>query len=250
MTSFKIICVSLISCGLIVLGVFFYWEQVLGPNEALTLGQWTFSRGQGLLILERLGECLILVGIVGFLLARFATRKHRKRQEHLVSDLRESAKGRVEGLGDAFEAELVEERERQESSVSDLGESTKTRVEEFGDVLEAEVVETKSRMKLQDFVSETIVSIMNGVAKAQADNKSGGHVNPRGTPSGLCPIEFDIAIASSERQQGDVGGGIYVSQVVRLGAKGRGIVEAEGGNRIKFSIPVTLPTDRPLEDQK
>lgn len=112
-------------------------------------------------------------------------------------------------------------------------------------------------MKLEDFISESIIQIISGVKKAQdyAENNNAS-VNSislqQGKSTGdsyydsktLRPaqvIDFDVSVTTKEDEQTTGKAGVFVS-VFKLGVEGKEGVENLMSNRIKFSIPIMLPT--------
>jgi hypothetical protein len=115
-------------------------------------------------------------------------------------------------------------------------------------------------MKLEDFVTETIKQIINGVKVAQ-EYAVGvqAKVNPRfrafgdksiakwvDSDQGLAvqEIEFDVAISAVEGTETKGGIGIFIGPV-GLGSQGKSEASSSAVNRIKFSIPLVLPPSPP-----
>jgi len=112
-------------------------------------------------------------------------------------------------------------------------------------------------IKLQDFVSETIKQIIDGVISAQeyAATKN-SKVNQKelnfrtdqgedklwdpNTRSLIQQIYFDVAITTTEGTQTKGGIGIFVGPV-GVGSQGQSDAQNQSSSRIKFKIPVTLP---------
>lgn len=115
-------------------------------------------------------------------------------------------------------------------------------------------------MKLEDFVSETILQITRGVQKAQPGVKeSGGLLNPYmrtvgrelsiGQAEGrggevVSLIEYDVALTVDEKS-GTQGGIGVVAGMFTLGSKGKSSKGEATVSRVKFSIPILLPTQKP-----
>ncbi|CAM1364242.1 hypothetical protein [Tenacibaculum xiamenense] len=111
-------------------------------------------------------------------------------------------------------------------------------------------------MKLEDFISESIIQIINGVEKAQRfalEKKA--KVNPKSlillkasensyvdeySNKPAQSIDFDISITTKE--EGGTSGklGVFVS-VFKAGVEGREAIENFTSNKIKFSVPIVLP---------
>lgn len=98
-------------------------------------------------------------------------------------------------------------------------------------------------MKLQDFVSETLIEIVNGVKQAQVAVKgSKAEINPSRPIEGVKerPIEFDVAVTTIEGTETKGGVGIFVGPV-GIGTQGRSDSSSSSVSRIKFSVPVKYP---------
>jgi hypothetical protein len=108
-----------------------------------------------------------------------------------------------------------------------------------------------STVNLEDFISEVLTQIINGVKKAQAHAKeNGARINSNtfirtsqgdiitgGDRNGLIQeIDFDIAVTVSS--QGGLQGGIGIPV---LGYVAKKEDENSTVSRIKFKLPVTLP---------
>ncbi len=110
-------------------------------------------------------------------------------------------------------------------------------------------------MELKEFVAETLKQVVEGVAQAQQDVKElGATINPKGvvyqqgqsyvSPSSrktIQMIDFDISLAETESTQ--AGGRIAVFfGTVAGGAHGKAESGSNAMNRVKFSVPIVLPT--------
>jgi len=111
-------------------------------------------------------------------------------------------------------------------------------------------------MKLQDFVSETLEQIIHGVKEAQGEaKKDGATISPDSHLSydnkrylfyggGLVEhVEFDVAVTTSEGKETKAGLGIFVVGI-GVGAGGKSDASSVSVSRIKFSVPVALPTQQ------
>lgn len=115
-------------------------------------------------------------------------------------------------------------------------------------------------MELQEFVSETLVQIIKGVADAQRKaEKLGAHVNPIGLQSpGKAPVgqrydsttwavtenvEFDVAVSAADNTETKGGIGVFVGPLT-LGSQGETGSKYSTVSRIKFSVPIMLPPGR------
>jgi len=112
-------------------------------------------------------------------------------------------------------------------------------------------------INLQEFVTEALVQIVEGVKQAQTRvEDSGAKINPvdsvvdkgvhkyakGGYSSGEFgqAVEFDVAVTAVDR--GDLKGGIgVVSGLLNAGYKAEKGSETSSVSRIKFSVPVFLP---------
>lgn len=103
-------------------------------------------------------------------------------------------------------------------------------------------------MELNQFVSETIIQIINGVNKAQSTSKgTGALVAPQRYGDGgyfyirkIEVIEFDVAITTTDTTEGKAGAGIFVAGI-SLGGQAREEVSNQTLSRIKFNVPIFLP---------
>lgn len=112
-------------------------------------------------------------------------------------------------------------------------------------------------MKLDTFVAESLKAIyeavktaqeISGVPVAQASFRSDQPI-PAGFvllaqdgPSALVPvIEFDIAVTVNDEAEVSAGLGAALT-VVGIGAKGKAVSAETSVSRIRFSIPVNLPS--------
>jgi hypothetical protein len=119
-------------------------------------------------------------------------------------------------------------------------------------------------MQLETFISETLISIINGVGNAQDKTKStGARINPIrfnapddqyvyfGEEEGKKPlsiISFDIAVTTSKSDEGKIGGGINVFSFDISGKK-TSLDQNEVVSRIKFDIGAVLPFTDGISDK-
>ena len=104
-------------------------------------------------------------------------------------------------------------------------------------------------MKLSEFVSDTLVEIMNGVVSAQAQwTESGqkGHINPvwGGYEAGhknIREVQFDVAVTVTEAASGGTKGGIKVLSLGEIGAEGQKSHSNSQVSRIAFTVPIAPP---------
>ena len=110
-------------------------------------------------------------------------------------------------------------------------------------------------IELRDFISETIKQVIDGVVTAQEYATSkGAVVNPKlnfhnqnqdlfldittNQPTRL--ISFDVALTAAEGSKTQGGIAVFTG-VLGLGSKGQSEKTNETVNRIRFSVPVSLP---------
>lgn len=108
-------------------------------------------------------------------------------------------------------------------------------------------------MNLDEFVSVVLVNISKGVKDAQVEVEDfGGSVNPREIlsvagvdyaqiPTKETSIEFDILVEVSESNQ-NKGDGKLDLKVLSFGASGSSSDKLSRSQRIKFSVPLILPS--------
>lgn len=96
-------------------------------------------------------------------------------------------------------------------------------------------------MELQEFVEKTLTQIIAGTKKAQASARAnGGNVNPAGLAGRTQPVEFDVALTSSDASGGQGGIGVFFGPVA-LGGRTDSKTITESCTRVKFKIFVELP---------
>jgi hypothetical protein len=112
-------------------------------------------------------------------------------------------------------------------------------------------------IRLEDFVSQTIKEIINGVAAAQQHAKTkDAMVNPLGlnfradqgvvrlydgeTGQIAQEVHFDVAVTASEGTETKGGVGVFVG-AFGLGSQGKTGREKSIVSRITFDVPVLLP---------
>jgi hypothetical protein len=113
-------------------------------------------------------------------------------------------------------------------------------------------------MNLKDFISETLVEIAEGVQDAQERatgvNPKPSHIYTTSQTGGsnlilglrenndpIHMVEFDVAVTSSEGKE-TKGGISVVSGLISLGAQGKSQENTQSISRIKFKVPVCLPS--------
>jgi hypothetical protein len=114
-------------------------------------------------------------------------------------------------------------------------------------------------MDLKDFVSASLLQIVQGVAdSAKAISDLGGAVNPAFSPSAsgthvgqsqdgsaapVYAVAFDVAVIVSNTGSGEAGAKLQVASFLSIGGKASASDKHETTSRIKFSVPLQLPTD-------
>ena len=93
-------------------------------------------------------------------------------------------------------------------------------------------------MDVKEFVSKTLLQIVEGVQEAISQNPTNARINPSNSfAHALKQVEFDVAITATDER--DASGGIKVGGIgADLQSKSR-----DGSvSRIKFTVPVVLPS--------
>ncbi len=109
-------------------------------------------------------------------------------------------------------------------------------------------------MELKDFIKETITQIVIGVVEAQVEiSQHGAEINPKkvqfkeagqfnyynsGKPQ---YVEFDVGLTSIQKSGSIEGIGVFLGSI-SLGKKNDEGAEHTAVSRIKFSLPVVLPS--------
>ena len=109
-------------------------------------------------------------------------------------------------------------------------------------------------MELKDFIKEAIENIVEGVVAAQESIKgNGAQINPQKVQfreaglwnnhnSGMPRfVEFDVGLTSANKTGSTEGIGVFLGSI-SLGKKNQEDVEHTAITRIKFSIPLVLPS--------
>ena len=126
------------------------------------------------------------------------------------------------------------------------------------------------KMELQDFISTTLIQIARGIEMAANElDDSKAVVNPRNVNTRVPEeadiygyldtkrkfykvvqkIEFDVAVTAEKGTETKGGIGIQVGSI-GLGTQGKSENASSSVSRIKFSIPMTLPTEDAPHDAK
>lgn len=112
-------------------------------------------------------------------------------------------------------------------------------------------------MQLKDFVAESIKQIVDGVNEAMAyAAEKGARINPerqilnannasaRSDPrngASIETIEFDVAVTVTEGTQTKGGIGVFTG-IVGLGSQGQSNATNSSVTRLKFVVPIALPS--------
>lgn len=114
-------------------------------------------------------------------------------------------------------------------------------------------------VELKEFVSFSLTQIVDGVVEAQKQAETNGAaINPRVTdqsaavhrPGRLRPdiggapvkdIQFDVAVTITESEKTDAKAGISIFSAKLVGELG-GDSATESASRLRFSVPLALPT--------
>jgi hypothetical protein len=108
-------------------------------------------------------------------------------------------------------------------------------------------------MELREFITETLLSITEGVGEAirrrLADVSGVAVISPVfdgevDWKDLVQPVEFDVAVTEADKTEGRGKGGIKVLAVAEIGGEGTKSWERSTVSRIKFSVPVILPAQR------
>lgn len=111
-------------------------------------------------------------------------------------------------------------------------------------------------MQLQDFISESILQLVNGIQDAQTKNTTNARISPSNLKLGtsvtqkelydydshmlLSSVEFDVAVTAEESIGAKGGIGVFVGSV-GVGVQGKSDTKSSYVNRIKFNVPIVLP---------
>lgn len=114
-------------------------------------------------------------------------------------------------------------------------------------------------MDLREFVSMSLTQIVQGVAdSASAISELGGAVSPAfssgakqehigvsrdGTNTLVYAVDFDVALVASTNVGGEAGAKLQIASFVNIGGKASASDKQESTSRVRFSVPLQLPTD-------
>ncbi len=114
-------------------------------------------------------------------------------------------------------------------------------------------------MELKEFISEALIQIVSGIEDAQGKiEESNAEISPKFSTRQqattgklntlfsskhniIRQVDFDIAVSATEGTGTKAGVGVLAG-AFNLGASGSSNQENQTASRIRFSVPVTLPT--------
>lgn len=114
-------------------------------------------------------------------------------------------------------------------------------------------------MDLKDFVSQSLIQIVEGVVSAsKVVSDLGGAVSPAysarreetlghttdGSGRPVQGVEFDVAVVASTEAASEASGGLRIS-VLSVGMKGSDKDSQQTTSRISFTVPLASPPGRP-----
>lgn len=124
------------------------------------------------------------------------------------------------------------------------------------------MTEENNNIKLEDFIAQSLIQIINGVKTAQGHakengaeinsgymiiNQTNGLLHRKSSLSSssevIQSIEFDIAVTASTEGNIKGGAGIFVS-AAGIGYNAQKTTGNTALSRIKFSVPIVLPTQK------
>jgi hypothetical protein len=106
-------------------------------------------------------------------------------------------------------------------------------------------------MELHEFVKETLVQIVSGVVEAQRSevvSDSSGAIAPSGHEVSdkdrlVQEVKFDVGITAGSGTATKGGVGVFIGPVT-LGSQGTSKDTNASTNRVQFSIPIYLPSQK------
>ncbi|HAB18233.1 MAG TPA: hypothetical protein PLX89_07725 [Verrucomicrobiota bacterium] len=119
-------------------------------------------------------------------------------------------------------------------------------------------------MELQTFIEESLKQIVAAVANAaRATQEHGARMNPaqpqwqyghglyfdKTTGAVLSNVEFDVAVTATDGTKTKGGIGVALASVV-LGSQGESAKSNQQVSRIKFNVPIVLPSSLTEEEAK
>jgi hypothetical protein len=99
-------------------------------------------------------------------------------------------------------------------------------------------------MELQNFITETLKQIIEGVQGAQkyiTTQNIEATIHPQKSREKIETVEFDVAVTSIESNQSGVSGGIKVASIFAINGEGGNLSSEQNISRIKFKVQIELP---------
>jgi hypothetical protein len=108
-------------------------------------------------------------------------------------------------------------------------------------------------MRLDEYVAETLVAIVGGVMKAQANTECGAYVGRAtaatshleighdGAGNTVSLVKFDLATTVDEKRAGGAGAGIKVIPFFNVSGEAKGESASSLVSRIAFSVSIAIP---------
>jgi hypothetical protein len=115
-------------------------------------------------------------------------------------------------------------------------------------------------MELKDFIKNTLVEIVNGLQSANealvgtsafvaSSNFTSpsqewfGTLDAKNIHHYISLVDFDVSVLVQDLSEKSKGGRINVAQLISVGGNGDQSSKTEKENRVKFKIPLALPTE-------
>lgn len=96
-------------------------------------------------------------------------------------------------------------------------------------------------MELKEFVTKTILDIIDGVRDAQKLNKTTAQINAATASRGIENIDFDVALSVTDGDEKDRGITVSIPSISKVGSFRRKESRETTEQRVKFSVPVAYP---------
>jgi hypothetical protein len=110
-------------------------------------------------------------------------------------------------------------------------------------------------MELKEFISNTLIQIVDGVKEAKEKCEVGNNINPKISRIGgdiskrstrtddfkvVQHVSFDVALTVEETEGSKEGVGVFIA-AIGLGKENAESTQSSSVSRIKFEVPITLP---------
>lgn len=122
-------------------------------------------------------------------------------------------------------------------------------------------------MDVREFVANTILQIVQGVADTQDQAQAlKASVNPaiqnqaKGEQAAILGytaaaqaiylVEFDIAVTVGNELGAEGGGRLQVASLVNIGGKAKSTDKSESTSRVRFSVPIALPIEAQTTEER